>query len=365
MSCGTRASPLPAYHCMLWPAGFIWPAPTRELSAKRWRRWRNSDCVRSPPAIALAGAQLRHWPIPLAIRCWRRWRWANATPSERPLIQAVQGLLLELFQAGGKIDPRAPAKQRGGAGNIGQRDFGISRAPRYVHLIGRNHIGQLLDRDVDAAADIEGDAVDCALVCRQVSGGDIAHVDKVAPLLAATVDFKSLPVAPAAEKNAQHQGVSAALRLARAVNVKITQDHDGQLEDAIEELTVFFADVLAERIEIQELRPHVLAMGAGLIAVVGRRPAVDEAFDSGVTGRQQHILRTGDVLPGAGIDRFQRGRRARHRGRVKHPVNAIAGALADLRIGDIAEDEIHWRRQPVAPAKGKIVQHAHLEAARA
>ena len=70
----------------------------------------------------------------------------------------------------------------------GQRNFGIAFASLLVDLIFRDEIGEFLDGDVGAGADVEDLAACFAFKGCDICADDIRYVDEIAPLCAIAVN---------------------------------------------------------------------------------------------------------------------------------------------------------------------------------
>src|SRR5262245_8031209 len=130
-----------------------------------------------------------------------RWRLLRVSPARHPprrsrhpesararLLQPCLHALLHLGEAVGEGDLGPPAEIGLDARDVRERLVGIATAPRLVALVGRDHAGQLLDRDVGAAPDIVDLAMPLALESHDVGPRHVADMDEVAPLLALAMD---------------------------------------------------------------------------------------------------------------------------------------------------------------------------------
>ena len=161
----------------------------------------------------------------------------------------------------------APAEFAANARNISERNLGVTSASRPVRLPRRNHIGEFLDRNICAAADVIDPSVAPRFERCDIGVGDVADMNEIPPLRAGTVNFEWLVFKLAAKKNTQDKGIRARLRLTRTIYVKIPQNCYGQVKQAVEHQAILFAGRLAKRIEIEKIGRRVLMVRRRAVAI--------------------------------------------------------------------------------------------------
>ena len=135
---------------------------------------------------------------------------------------------------------------------------------------------------------------------------------EIAALRAAAMDLQHFFFRLAVEKNTQHQGIGAGLRLARAIDIEIAQHQGRKIEALVEQKRVLLADPFGDAIDIQKIGRIAFAMRRGAVAVIGGGAAIDEALHTSVPRRQQHVLGADDIAGGAKLDLFLRWAGAGH-----------------------------------------------------
>ena len=97
-----------------------------------------------------------------------------------------------------------------------------------------------------------------------------------------------------------------------------------------------------------------------LISIVGRRGAVDNLPDFGLSACDKQALRSDDVLLGAEFNALDGRRHAAHRGHMEYTIDTVDCFPACLRIDDIALDELDTWRHVFASGLGQVIEDTHV-----
>ncbi len=200
---------------------------------------------------------------------------------------------------------------------------------------------------------------------QQVGLHDVAHVDEVPFLLAASVDHRLLAPEHLAGEDGHHPRLAVGV-LARAVDVGIAQDGVAQaVVDAVE-VEVVLHEVLAGPVGVEGVDGVSLVGGEVLrLAVDGpARGGIDELLHPIFSAQFQEVEGADDVNLGVEDGLLHGFAHVRPRRLMVNDLRALGGEdlLQALGVADVEVIEPGPRIDVFALPRGEIVHHGHLVA---
>ena len=223
---------------------------------------------------------------------WRRQSVHRRQPRLREYV-ALHGLLGHVRHLRLEVGLGAVVEQPLHLARVRQRALQVVRARVHVHLVRRDQVRHVRDRERGAAAQVDHLAVQVLVLLRQDQAlHDVGHVDEVAVVRPVALDRQRLALGRLLGEHARHDGVRARARLPRAVHHEEARRDGRHAEQPVEHLHLDLALELAGRVRRQEVGRHVLAVRRRPVAVVCRRRRVDHLADVALLPhRVQHVPR--------------------------------------------------------------------------